>query len=166
MSASRILVVRLGAMGDVIHALPAVAALKRSYAECAIDWAIHPRWMPLLEGNPSVDAVIAFDRRGALGASLRGLRAERYDLAVDFQGLIQSALVARAARARRVVGLDFKQAREGAAALLYSTRVRTTAAHRVDSCMELARAAGVVSSAVASPGASPVEFWLPQGRAE
>jgi heptosyltransferase I len=159
MSASRILVVRLGSMGDVIHALPAVAALKQSFAECALDWAIQPRWTPLLEDNPYVDRVIPFDRRGGrLGESLKRLRMERYDFAVDFQGLIQSALVARAAHVRRVVGFGFKQARESGAALLYSARVRATAAHRVDSCLELALAAGA--------GVHPIEFWLPQGKPE
>lgn len=159
MAASRILVVRLGAMGDVLHALPAVASLKRSFPDCALDWVLHPRWAVLLEGNPFVDAVIPFERRGGhLGASLKRLRRERYDLAVDFQGLIQSALVARAARVGRVVGLDFKQARESLAALLYSTRVHTTAAHRVDSCQEIAAAAGATTQ--------KCEFPLPPGRPE
>jgi len=159
MAASRILVIRLGSMGDVIHALPAVASLKRSFPGSALDWVIRPQWARLLEGNPYVDAVIPFDRRmGRLGESLRLLRQEHYDVAVDFQGLMQSALVARAARADRVVGLGFRQARESLAALFYSTRVHTTAVHRVDSCLELAVAAGAASQAR--------EFPLPPGTPE
>jgi heptosyltransferase-1 len=156
MAPSRILVIRLGSMGDVIHALPAVASLKRSFPGSKLDWVIRPRWARLLEGNPYVDAVIPFERRlGRLGESLSRLRQEQYDVAVDFQGLIQSALVARAARADRVVGLGFRRARESLAALFYSTRVHTTALHRVDSCMELAAAAGASSQVR--------EFLLPPG---
>jgi heptosyltransferase-1 len=140
--------------------LPAVASLKQSFHDCAVDWVIRPRWAPLLDGNPYVDAVIPFDRsRGRLGESLDRLRRDRYLLAVDFQGLIQSAMVARAARSRRVVGLGFAQARESMAALLYSTRVQTTAAHRVESCLELAASLG-------SDISGPREFPLPPGRAE
>ena len=49
------LVVRLGAMGDVIHALPAVASLKHSFPHSHLTWVVRPRWMPLLEGNPFLD---------------------------------------------------------------------------------------------------------------
>jgi heptosyltransferase-1 len=158
-SAPRILVIRLGSMGDVIHALPAVASLKRSFPDAGLDWVIRPRWAPLLEGNPAVDAVIPFDRSvGGLRESLQRLRRERYGVAVDFQGLIQSALVARAAHAERVVGLHSSQARERLASLFYSTAVRTTAPHRVDSCLELAAAAGVSTWVK--------DFSLPEGRQE
>src|ERR1700681_2026726 len=58
----RILVVRLGSMGDVIHALPAVASLKHSFPHSRLSWVIKPRWAPLLEGNPFLDEVIPLDR--------------------------------------------------------------------------------------------------------
>ena len=104
-ASSRILVIRLGSMGDVIHALPAVASFKRSFPDASVDWVIRPRWAPLLEGNPTVDTVIPFDRSLAcLRESLRRLRRERYGVAVDFQGLIQSALIARLARAEIFAG--------------------------------------------------------------
>jgi heptosyltransferase-1 len=164
-AASRILVIRLGSMGDVIHALPAVASLKRSFPNASVDWVIRPRWAPLLEGNaaltgkPLVDTVIPFDRSlGGLRESLRRLRRERYGFAVDFQGLIQSALVARAARVEKIIGLDRSRARESLASLFYSTSVRTTAVHRVDTCLELAAAAGATTLVQ--------EFPLPEGRPE
>ena len=164
MAVSRILVIRLGAMGDVIHALPAVVSLKRTLPDARIDWVIRPRWASLLADNPYIDHVIEFDRRLArLGASLTRLRREHYDVAIDFQGLIQSALIARGARAGRVIGLHRTQARESLAALLYTTSVRTSAAHRVDSCRELAAAAGAVS---APQSASTNEFPLPEGYPE
>jgi heptosyltransferase-1 len=131
-----------------------------------VDWVIRPRWAPLLEGNPYVDEAIQFDRRRVhLGESLKRLRRDRYAVAVDFQGLIQSALVARAARAERVVGLDWARAREGLASLLYSTRVHTAAAHRVDSCLELAAAAGATSRVCEFPLPPGVpEGSLPEGQ--
>jgi|SRR5579862_262363 len=155
----RILVIRLGSMGDVIHALPAVASLKHSFPHSHLSWVIKPRWMPLLEGNPFVDEVIPFDRSASgLLTTWRRLRQDRFDLAVDFQGLIQSALIAGASRANKIVGLSRSQVRERPASLFYSTAVRTTAIHRVDRCLELAAAAGASNTL-------PV-FPLPPGKPE
>src|ERR1041385_508739 len=133
MPADRILVIRLSAMGDVLHALPAVASLKHSFPRSRVTWIIKSRWLPLLKDNPFVDEIIPFERtaRGVVSA-WRHARRDRFDVAVDFQGLIQSALLATAARADRIVGLDRSQARERAAALFYSTEVKARSAHRVD----------------------------------
>src|SRR5277367_2228282 len=99
----RILVVRLSSMGDVIHALPAVATLKHNFPHSHVSWVIRTRWMPLLEGNPFVDEVIPFERTlQGIVAARRKLREHRFDLAVDFQGLLQSALVAAATRPDRI----------------------------------------------------------------
>jgi heptosyltransferase-1 len=112
----RILVVRLSSMGDVIHALPAVASLKHSFPHSHVSWVIRTRWAPLLEGNPFVDEVIPFERTlSGIFGTRRKLREHRFDLAVDFQGLLQSALVAAAARPDRMAGFD--QVREKAARL-------------------------------------------------
>jgi heptosyltransferase-1 len=139
----RILVVRLGSMGDVIHALPAVASLKHSFPHSRLSWVIKPRWAPLLEGNPFVDEIIPFTRTAReILATRRLLRRERFELAVDLQGLIQSALVAASAKADKIVGLARSQARESFAAMFYSSAVRTTAVHRVDRYLELVAAAG------------------------
>jgi heptosyltransferase-1 len=155
----RILVVRLGSMGDVIHALPAVATLKHSFPHSHVSWVIKPRWAPLLDGNSFVDEVIAFERTTAGILDLRRrLRTEQFQLAVDLQGLIQSALITAAARPDKIVGLYRSQARESLASLFYSNAVRTTAAHRVDRYLELASAAGA-SSIVNT-------FPLPPGKPE
>lgn len=130
-------------MGDVIHALPAVASLKHSFPHSRLSWVIKPRWAPLLEGNPFVDEIIPFTRTAReILATRRLLRREHFDLAVDLQGLIQSALVAASAKAGRIVGLARTQARESFAAMFYSSTVRTTAVHRVDRYLELVAAAG------------------------
>jgi len=155
----RILVVRLGSMGDVIHALPAVASLKHSFPHSRLSWVIKPRWAPLLEGNPFVDEIIPFNRSAReILATRRNLRRERFELAVDLQGLIQSALVAASARADKIVGLALTQARESFAAMFYSTAVRTSALHRVDRYLELVSAAGASNLLRTFP--------LPPGRPE
>jgi heptosyltransferase I len=143
-SGPRILVVRLGAMGDIIHALPAAASLRDAFPGCRLTWIVEPRWAPLLAGNPTVDRIVPL-RRGTLGGLLRSwreLRSEACDVAVDFQGLLKSALTARAAGPQRIFGFHRSQARERAAALLYTDEIRATAAHVVDRNLELAAAAG------------------------
>lgn len=147
-------------MGDIVHALPAVATLHRGFPGSQITWVVESRWAPLLEGNPFVDRVVLFDRRTAAGLrrAWRELRAQRLDFAVDFQGLIKSALVASAARTDRIFGLNRWAAREPLASVFYSNPVASHAAHRVDRNLELAAAAGAPEAVHASP--------LPPGRAE
>jgi heptosyltransferase-1 len=153
-------------MGDVIHALPAVASLKHSFPHSHVSWVIRTRWMPLLEGNPFVDEVIPFERtlRGII-ATRRKLREIRFDLAIDFQGLLQSALVAAAARPDRIAGFHRSQVREKAAALFYSTCVEARMQHVVDRNLELVAAAGASSllHTFSLPDGSP-EGHLPDGK--
>ncbi|HEX3880258.1 MAG TPA: glycosyltransferase family 9 protein [Bryobacteraceae bacterium] len=154
-----ILIVRLGAMGDIIHTLPAAASLRASFPSARIAWVVEPRWAPLLEENASLDRVIAFQRDGGgFRESVRRLRAEHYDVALDFQGLIKSAVVARLARASRVLGYGRGVAREGAATLLYSRTIGTQSAHVVDMRLDLAAAAGARDLVRAFP--------LPEGHPE
>jgi lipopolysaccharide heptosyltransferase I len=143
-ASSRILVVRLGAMGDIIHTLPAVASLKHSHPGAHLTWVVEPRWRPLLEENPSIDRIVELrrDSTGGLLETIRELRSVRYDFAVDFQGLIKSALTAAFARPERIFGYHQSQVRERIAALFYSNKVSARAAHVVDRHLELAAAAG------------------------
>src|SRR5205085_519532 len=80
-----ILLVRLGAMGDVIAALPVVASVKHSSPQSKITWVIEPKWKPLLDGNPYIDSVIPLDRRTwpGLKTAWSQLRSGHYDMAVD-----------------------------------------------------------------------------------
>jgi len=134
-------------MGDVIQCLPAVASLKHGIPRSHVTWVIEPRWAPLLEGNPYVDRIVTFDRHSMAGirSAWRDLRAQRYDLAVDFQGLLKSALVASVARAERLFGFTRSLVRERPAAWFYSVLVNTQAAHVVDRYLDLASAAGASS---------------------
>jgi heptosyltransferase-1 len=162
----RILVVRLGAMGDVIHALPAVASLKHSFPHSRVSWLIRPRWMPLVEGNPFVDELIPLETTvKSISVTSRRLRAQRFNLAVDFQGLIQSALAAAISRADKIVGFHRSQAAERWASLFYSTGVVTSSAHVVDRNLELVAAAGASSilRAFPLPEGTP-EGRLPEGK--
>ncbi len=156
----RILVVRLGAMGDVLHALPAVASLKHSFPGCHLTWMVEPRWAPLLDENPFIDSVALLHRESfrALWGSWRALRQNRYDLAIDFQGLLKSALVASASHASRIFGFHHTQVRERMAALFYSHKTLSQSAHVVDRNLDLARAAGAANVVRAFP--------LPAGRPE
>src|SRR5258706_1970712 len=143
----RIMVVRLGAMGDVIHALPAVASLKHSLPGSHLTWLVEAQWAPLLERNPYVDRIAILERRnpGAWMRNWRKLRKERFDFAVDFQGLVKSALAASMSRPERIFGFHQSQVRERPAALFYSNRTVARAAHVVDRNLELAADAGAVS---------------------
>ena len=143
----RILVVRLGAMGDILHALPAVASLKHSYPGSHLTWAVEPQWTALLEGNPFIDRLVLL-RRGSLPGlwkTWRDVRAVRYDFAVDFQGLLKSAILASAARPGRLYGWTRRQLREPAAGWFYSNPVASQSAHMVDRNLDLAAAAGASS---------------------
>jgi heptosyltransferase-1 len=147
-------------MGDIVHTLPAAASLKHSFPGWRVTWVVEPPWAPLLQANPFVDRVVLLDRRAGAGLARfwRELREERFDFAVDFQGLVKSALVACAARTERIFGFDRSVAREPLAALFYSDRAPARAVHRVDRNLQLAAAAGA-STALHS-------FPLPPGRAE
>lgn len=160
MTPFRVLVVRLGAMGDILHTLPAVASLKQSYPQSHIAWAVEEKWAPLLQGNPFVDEQIFVDRRNLKSIlKLRHrLRSTKWDLAVDFQGLVKSALVAACAKPERIAGYHRSEAREPLAALFYSTTVLPQAVHVVDRHLELAASAGAVHTVRTFP--------IPQGRPE
>ena len=160
MSPRRILVVRLGAMGDIIHTLPAVASVKQSFPGSHLAWAIEERWAPLLEGNPFVDELIPVGRRtiGNVLASRRRLRAGDFDAAIDFQGLVKSAFTASLARPEQIYGFHRSQVRESIAALFYSSTVKASAQHVVDRYLELAAGAGAT--------AMTRSFFIPKGRPE
>jgi heptosyltransferase-1 len=138
------LVVRLSSIGDVVHTLPVLAALRKHGWEAG--WLVEPPARPLLEHNPALSEVVAapsrraFAWRGALAAA-RTLRRGAYDVALDFQGLWKSAAWARVSGARRVVGWDRDERRESASAfLLGETLAREVRGHVIDRNLELLRA--------------------------
>ncbi len=155
----RLLVVRLGAMGDILHALPAVESLKRAFPLMAIDWIVKPRWCPLLKGNPAIRRVIPFDRAGgSVFGAARTLRDAGYDVALDLQGLLQSAMIARFSGAKRVVGYARAHCREGLAAVFYKDHVEPSRAHIAEKHLDIVRALGV--------SAPDLDCTIPLGEAE
>jgi len=144
---ARFLLIRLGSLGDVIHALPAASALRDAFPEARIDWLIEPQWRRLLEGNPDLTEIIVLEKKSAGGliTTIRKLRAARYTCAIDFQGLYKSALPVFASGAPRRIGFPSTYAREGFASLFYTDRVNPRGAHKVDHNLTLAEAAGAVA---------------------
>ncbi len=143
-AADRFLVVRLSSMGDVIHTLPAVHALRQAYPAARIDWLIDTRWAPLLDGNRDVTEIIAFNRRSwsEILSVIKKLRATQYTCALDFQSLYKSALLAYASAAPRRVGFEAAYARERLAAKLYTEHVTPHGSHKVTHNLSLVEAVG------------------------
>lgn len=141
---ARFLLVRLGSLGDVIHALPAASALRDAFPGARIDWLVEPQWRRLLEGNPDLTEIISLEKKSAAGlvTTIRKLRAANYACAVDFQGLYKSALPAFASGAPRRIGFPSTYAREGFVSFLYTDRINPRGAHKVDHNLTLAEAAG------------------------
>jgi len=159
MADERFLVVRLGSLGDIVHTLPAVAALRDSFPGARIDWVVERKWAPLLEGNPDLTQVIALERSswGGLASCVQRLRAARYTCAIDLQGLCKSAVLGFLSGARRRVGFGRRMAREGAAALFYTHRASPTSRHKVDHNLALAEMAGARGNAYRFPMRVPAE---------
>ncbi len=161
-------------MGDILHALPAVSALRRAHPSWTIDWVVEPAWQPLLtaaNGAPAeplspaqplvnrvhLAPVKTWARRPLspstlreIGALRRAIKAAGYNAALDFQGAVRSALIARAAGSPRVIGEA--QPREAPARWFFSERVTTRGRHVIEQDIELA-------SSVAGDNLS---FVLPQ----
>jgi len=109
-----ILVVRIGALGDIIHALPAVAAIRAAYPGARLDWLVEAKHRAILDLVPVIDNIIPIDGAHVTGwlDATRRLRGRRYDVALDFQGLMKSAILARASGAPRVRGFSVWHLRE------------------------------------------------------
>ena len=121
----RILLVRLGALGDIVHAIPVAAALRRAHPDARIDWLVSEKHREILDLVPVVNARIATNDRAAGGptsllAIVRLLRQSRYDIVIDMQGLSKSAIIARSAGAGRVIGFAPRYLREPLARFFYT----------------------------------------------
>ena len=163
MNPARLLVLKPSSLGDIVQTLPAVAALRAKFPDAHLTWMVNPEWAPLLEGNPDLDETLIFPRADFRG--LQGwLRFGRWrralkqqappDLILDFQGLLRTALVARAFRGVPVYGLS--DAREGARLVQSRTIPVDPKAHAVERYLALAAATGATL-----PG--PPGFALPEG---
>jgi heptosyltransferase-1 len=165
--AKRIALIKPSALGDIVHSLPVLSALRQRYPDAHIAWVVNRSYAELLRGHPDLDAVLPVDR-GASKAGLftavrnygrffRALRQHRFDLVIDLQGLFRSGAMAIASGAARRVGLS--SAREGAT-VFYSDVIAVPnfqALHAVDRCWLVAEALGV--------GHLPKRFHVPLSEA-
>jgi heptosyltransferase-1 len=121
----KFLFVRLGSLGDIVHTVPAVSAIRGAYPQAAIHWLVDTRQLEVLELVEGVDRIHAMRSDVAGWAStIPALRRERFDAALDFQGLIKSAVLARLAGAKRTIGFTKSSLREPFAASFYTERVK------------------------------------------
>ncbi len=160
--AQRIALIKPSALGDIVHSLPVLTALRRRFPQAHITWIVNRSYEPLLRGHRDLDATLPFDRgsRGGWARSLVSygrflveLRRQHFDLVLDLQGLLRSGLMAAATQAIRRVGLS--SAREGAPRF-YTDLVPVTDyenLHAVDRYWRMAEAFGV--------GDLPKEFYVP-----
>ncbi len=151
----RILIVKLSSIGDVVHAMPAAAALRRSFPHARLVWAVERIAAPLLIGSPILDDVVVLDTRAyrrALGRPgtwrtmldvVRRMRGPAPDVAIDFQGLWKSAVVSCLSGAQRRIGFAAENLREPGSRFGYTDRIAVdNRAHVIDNNLALARAAG------------------------
>jgi heptosyltransferase I len=159
----RLLIVRLGSMGDIIHTLPAITALRRAFPDATLGWIVEECWAELLctlpeprsgprsPRRPLVDRVHTVNtktwRRSLfstqtweqIAAGLSELRAQQYEVAVDFQGAARSAVLARWSGAPVIYGAA--QPRENVASMFYTRQVIVRGSHVVEQNFSLAEAA-------------------------
>ena len=134
---TRILIVRLSALGDIVHALPVLRRLRQTFPEAAIDWLVEENYAATLtlatglsrriivraKSESAPGDSISFSTGFGYFRAASFLRAQQYDVALDLQGLLKSAVWARASGARRVIGFDREHLREPFAASFYSETV-------------------------------------------
>ncbi len=125
----RVLIIKLSSMGDVLHTLPAITECLAQVPQLQIDWVVEPAFKDILKWHPGVRHVYTFPLRAArkkpklffteLPKIIKEIRQQRYDLVIDAQGLIKSAVLAKLAKSQKVVGLDKASCREPMASKLY-----------------------------------------------
>ena len=165
----RIAIVRLSAIGDVVHGLPLASSLRRLFPRAEITWIVQPGPAPLLQGHPWVDRVRIFPRHGGPLSVVRflvGLSRIGFDLAVDLQGNLKSGMVLAASRAPVRAGLARREYREAPGALAANLRAAPAdGPHSVDRTLALCRLLADYSPEVRY-GLSPLPSELEQARAD
>jgi heptosyltransferase I len=144
MAEPRFLILRLGSLGDIVHTVPAVAALREAFPSAEIVWLTHPRWHALVKSSGLATEVRNIETRSL--ASLRGsiadVRRGRWDAAIDYQGLWKSAALPFFGGVKRRIGFSSQTIREYGVPLLYSDRVDARTTHIAEQNGELSMRAG------------------------
>jgi heptosyltransferase I len=144
MTEPKFLVVRLGSLGDIVHAFPAVAALRASFPNSKIVWLTHPKWRELVAAAGLASEIWEVETRSlsSVNEMRKRIRAEEFTAAIDYQGLWKSAALPFLARVPRRVGFSSTSVRESGVPLLYTERVEAHSAHVADKNGELSLQAG------------------------
>lgn len=144
----RLLIVRLGSLGDIIHTLPVAAAVRAALPTAHIAWLVDQRWRPLLDQVEGIDAVLSVPRDGwgGIREGIARVRREKFDCVVDVQGLYKSAVLAWLSGAPLRVGFDGRAARESGAAIFYNRRVAPAHGHRITKNLSLAAAVATLAA--------------------
>ena len=145
MADPRILVVRLGSLGDIVHAFPAVGGLRSSFPNSEIIWVTHPKWEFLVKTSGLATDVWTVDTRNwsNVRSTLSRIRRHRFETAIDYQGLWKSAAIPFLAWVPRRIGFSSETVRERGVPILYTDRVRALSnAHIADQNGKLSIRAG------------------------
>ncbi|GAA8153335.1 lipopolysaccharide heptosyltransferase I [Helicobacter pylori] len=127
----KIAIVRLSALGDIIVSAVFLAAIKERFIDAQIEWFVDERFSAILEHSPYIDKLHPIALKSTLTTLnplkifklFKSLRAYEYDIVIDMQGLVKSALIAQMLKAPKKVGFDYASAREGLSAFFYSQKV-------------------------------------------
>ncbi|MGN8520812.1 lipopolysaccharide heptosyltransferase I [Helicobacter pylori] len=127
----KIAIVRLSALGDIIVSAVFLAAIKERFTDAQIEWFVDERFGAILEHSPYIDKLHPIALKSALTTFnplkifklFKSLRAYEYDIIIDMQGLVKSALITQTLKAPKKVGFDYASAREGLSAFFYSQKV-------------------------------------------
>jgi len=153
----RFLVVRLSSLGDIVHTFPAVAAVRESFPNSEIVWLTHPRWESLVESSQLASKIWATETRSlaSLRTIISRIRAKKLGVAIDYQGLWKSAALPFIGGVPRRIGFSSETIREFGVPVLYTDRVRCTAAHIAGQNGELSLRAGARNAVAKVPLSVP-----------
>ena len=112
---NRVCIVMMSAVGDAVHVLPVINAIKRAHPASRITWVLQPGPASLVRGHPNVDEIVLFDRTKGLGGFFnvsRELRALQFDLLIDLQVYFKAGIITAMSGAKRRLGFDRVRARD------------------------------------------------------
>lgn len=172
---TRILIVKLSSLGDIVHAWPVAASLRASFPQARLAWLVEQKWLPLVVRHPDLDEAFTLDtfslrrrprRWDVLRADLARVRAFHPDWCLDLQGTFKSAVVTRLSGAPERVGFAAAARRERGCGFAYNHKVQPRSTHVVDQMLELAAACGPLQRVLSFPFPIPeavqqsVDTWI------